>query len=135
MPAVRLSLAKEKAHLELLGTYSQCEETHLITRQQDLNNELGELVSKMNVGLTAITHVRYKHRVALRRLAERKEMLDVCFAKHREDTEWAEGNTHYDSFMSIIGYVEETLDRIETLINVEGLRVVTLINYEVRLQL
>ena len=75
---MEISLRKEKAHCELLKSYADNVGDDLMDYRENLDRELKEVAVEVSANIFVTSKLRDKHRIVLRRLYERNDMLTAC---------------------------------------------------------
>lgn len=111
---VKLSVRREKAHLELLQSYGNLDHSHLYRAGKRVKDEMQSLVLEMASEL-AVHYLRLKHRVRLRRLADRHKMIQACQHVLDEGNDFYTDHPEFDHYQDMLDYTQFAIGRLTEL--------------------
>lgn len=109
---MRIGLRKEKAHCKLLQSYCKASDSELVDHAGVVQREMSDLAAEMGKRIYSSEKMTDKHRVALRRLHERKIMVEACGARTRD----AMTSVQTHTFDRLVKYAKDALDLIEIML-------------------
>lgn len=112
---MKISLRKEKQHCQLLQAYSNSSDSGLMDYREDLDRELKAVAVEVSANIFVTSKLRGKHRMALRRLYERNDMLTSCERMSIVNVP-SDANENCDTHSFYIGFADETLQLINDLL-------------------
>lgn len=114
---VKLSLRREKTHLELLQSYGNADYSDLYRLENNLKDEMQALVLVMarQSANCPDNSLRLNSRVQLRRLADRHKMIHACEHVLGEGYDFDEGHPERMHYLDILDYTQFALDRLTEL--------------------
>lgn len=112
---MRISLRKEKAHCKLLKVYADSSDSELMEHLKVLNREQQVFTFEMGKNIVETGDIRAKHRMQLRRLYERQDMIDVCEEISFEGNDFDPGAPYRVKWEYYMRYADETLQKIAEL--------------------
>ena len=115
--SVKLSVRREKTHLELLQSYGDANDSELYRHEKLLEDEMRMLVLEMarQSATSADNHLRLNFRVRLRRLADRHRMIYACEHVLGEGNDFDEGHPERMHYLDILDYTQFALERLAEL--------------------